>query len=66
MLVESVPDPGLGTRWLYPPDLMRSEALGAGRVEAERREMEGGRDMSGFRLKIGLTPNSPSQAMKKR
>ena len=47
-------------------NMMRSGVPGVGRVEAERQEMEGGRDMSGFRQKIGLTPNSPSRARKKR
>ena len=48
--------------------LMQSGVPDAGRVEIERWEMEGGRDMlmSGFRLKIGLTPNSPSRARNKR
>ena len=46
--------------------LMWSGVPGAGRVEAERQEMEGERDMSGFRLKIRLTPNSPSRAKKKK
>ena len=46
--------------------MMRSEVLDAARVEMEGLEVEGGGCTLGFRLKIDLTPNSPSQAKKKR
>lgn len=37
--------------------LMRSVVSDLGRIEMKRREMEGGTDMLGFLLKIGLKPN---------
>jgi hypothetical protein len=45
---------------------MRSGVLDAARVEMEGLEVEGGGCTLGFRLKIDLTPNSPSRVRKKR
>ena len=45
---------------------MRSGVPDTGQVEMEKLAREGKKDRSGFCLKIGITPDSPSLARKKR